>query len=362
MLDHDLTDELAAHVAAAFRDRCPLSIAGGGTKRFLCGPLPGTSLSLIGHRGVVEYEPSELVLTARAGTPLFEIEALLAQNGQMLAFEPPSHGVAATLGGAVAAGLSGPRRPYAGALRDFVLGVCIINGKGQILHFGGKVMKNVAGFDVARLMAGAFGRLGVVLEVSLKVLPRPVHERTLCWDIADPEEAIRRMNRHASGIWPLSAQAWWGGRLYARLSGAEAALARVRAELGGDWWPEDGVWTELNEQRLPFYSRSADLWRISVPAATPPLPIAGDWLYDWGGALRWLYSDEPGQRIHALAGALGGWALLYRPRSLQAVRRAPLPAEVGRLHRRLKTAFDPGYILNPALFDDLVSHDANQSA
>src|SRR3990172_8477065 len=175
----DISQKLADAVREAAANHALLAIQGNGTKAFYTGALSGTPLDVTGHRGIVSYEPTELVITARAGTPLAEIEAALAERGQMLGFEPPYFGEAATLGGTIACGFSGPRRPYAGAARDFVLGTKIVNGKGEILKFGGEVMKNVAGYDVSRLMVGALGTLGVLLEISLKVLPKPAREITL---------------------------------------------------------------------------------------------------------------------------------------------------------------------------------------
>ncbi|MEW6354534.1 MAG: glycolate oxidase subunit GlcE, partial [Pseudomonadota bacterium] len=311
-MDADIGKELQERVREAFARRAPLQISGGGSKNFYGRAPSGAPLQVGAHRGVIHYLPTELVITARAGTPLTEIETLLAEHRQMLPFEPPHFGPNATLGGAVACGLSGPRRPYSGALRDFVLGVKIINGKGDILRFGGQVMKNVAGFDVARLMAGALGTLGVLLEVSLKVLPRPEQEITLRRpDTA--EQALRRMNAWAGQPLPLSAACFDGAHLYVRLSGTEGGLRAAREAIGGDPVPDGAsFWEKLREQELRFFSDAARLWRLSLPPAAPPLHLPGEWFIDWGGAQRWLKNPLPAEVIRATAARLGGHATLFR--------------------------------------------------
>ncbi|WP_221047712.1 glycolate oxidase subunit GlcE [Methylogaea oryzae] len=341
----DISAELQAAVEQAYRHHRPLAILGSGSKAFLGRPLAGEALPVAGHRGILHYEPSELVLTARAGTPLAEIEAALAQHGQMLAFEPPHHGPGATLGGTVACGLSGPRRPYSGSVRDFVLGVKILNGKGEILRFGGEVMKNVAGYDVSRLMAGAHGTLGVLLEISLKVLPQPEAETTLRLSMS-ATEAIAAMNRHAAGPLPFSAMACDHGVLHLRLSGAAEAVAAACRQLEGETM-DNGFWENLREQRLNFFQSPGDLWRLSLAPATPPLDLPGLWLYDWGGAQRWLKTDAPHATVFAAAAAAGGHATLFRPQAPADQVFQPLPESLMALHRRLQLAFDPVGVLNP---------------
>ena len=205
-MEADLTGALCERVRAAADDATPLAIAGGGTKDFLGRMTQAEPLDVSGHRGIVTYEPTELVLSARGGTPLCEVNAALSGQGQMLAFEPPGFGEAATIGGTIATGLSGPARPYAGAARDFVLGTRVLNGKGEALRFGGEVMKNVAGYDVSRLMTAAYGTLGVLLEVSLKVLPRPAVVRTVTFEMC-AQEAVERCNAWAAGRFPSPARA-----------------------------------------------------------------------------------------------------------------------------------------------------------
>ena len=263
-------------------------IRAGGTRAFHGRRVDGETLDVSAHRGVVAWEPAELVLTARAGTPLAGIEALLASGGQMLAFEPPRFGPASTLGGAIATAMSGPRRPYAGAARDFVLGVRCVNGRGELLGFGGQVMKNVAGYDVSRLMCGACGTLGVLLEISLKVLPVPPCEITV-EHACDAAQAIVTMNRTAGRPLPLSASSHDGERLRLRLSGAESAVSAAAAALGGDVVDDAAAyWNAVRDQSLAFFRAPGALWRLSVPPATPPLALGGEQFIEWGGALRWL--------------------------------------------------------------------------
>jgi glycolate oxidase FAD binding subunit len=347
MSNQDLSDTLRGQVLGAIAAGLPLQIAGGGSKAFYGRKTLGSRLEVAGHSGVVFYEPTELVLTARAGTPLREIEAALAREGQMLGFEPPHFGPGATLGGAVACGLSGPRRPYAGAARDFVLGVNMINGKGEVLSFGGQVMKNVAGFDVSRLMVGALGTLGLLLEISLKVLPRPEQELTLVFEHS-AESALAAMNLWAGQKWPISAACHAEGRLHLRLSGAEAALRASQLALGGEALAQDaGFWEDLREQRLDFFRSAENLWRLSLPPATPSLAISGACLMDWGGALRWLSTAAPAATVFAAARQAGGHATLFRsPAPAREVFQA-LPEGLRQLHIRLKQAFDPLGIFNP---------------
>ncbi len=307
----------------------------------------GKPLDVSAHRGIVSYEPTELVITARAGTALKEIENALAACGQMLPFEPPYFGESATLGGAVACGLSGPARPYAGSARDFVLGVVCINGKGERLAFGGQVMKNVAGYDISRLMVGAMGTLGVLLEISLKVLPRPPCELTAALSL-DTAAAIDTMNAWAGQPLPVSACAYDGEALRVRLSGSESGLRSARKKIGGEEVSQGSTyWADLREQQLPFFRGDAPLWRLSVPAATPAPSNDSKWLLDWGGAQRWLVSDEPAEIIRQQASAAGGHAMMFRGGDRSSDVFHPLAPAIETLHRRLKDAFDPKGILNP---------------
>ncbi|MEY6432424.1 glycolate oxidase subunit GlcE [Thioalkalicoccus limnaeus] len=356
-MNQDRTQDLQAQVRAAARDARALAIRGGGTKTFLGQAAAGEPIALAEHAGVLRYQPEELVLTARAGTPLTEIESALAERGQMLAFEPPHFGPGATLGGTIACGLSGPARAAAGSARDFVLGVRLLNGRGDDLRFGGEVMKNVAGYDLSRLMVGAFGTLGLLLEISLKVLPRPIATRTLVQEHG-VENALERMAHWAGQPLPISATCHDGERLFVRLSGAERGVAAAAERIGGDAL-DDGdaehLWRDgLREHGHPFFQGDAPLWRLSVPPAAPPLGFPGPQLIEWGGAQRWLRSDAPAAEIRAAASAGGGHATLFRgPRGDETVFH-PLPPALHALHRRLKAAFDTAGILNPGrLYPDL---------
>jgi glycolate oxidase FAD binding subunit len=356
--EQDTERELAAQVVAAYEARAPLRIRGSDSKAFYGNPVASDRVLDCGpHRGVLAYEPTELAITVRAGTPLAAVEALLAEHGQQLPFEPPHFGPEATIGGTVAAGLSGPRRAYAASLRDAVLGVRLLNGQGQALGFGGRVMKNVAGYDLSRLMAGSLGVLGVLLEVSLKVAPRPAGRMTLVRE--EPlGAALAAMRRWARRSLPITATAWVDGRLHVRICGSEEALSETRRIVGGLPLPgADAFWAELREQRLPFFAGDAPLWRLSVRPTTDAAAFAGEQLVEWGGALRWLRGDGPVDGLRSDAKAAGGHATLFRAGSGGPPPDGvftPLAPAVERLHRNLKQAFDPAGILNPGrLYPDL---------
>lgn len=330
-------------VRAALADGTCLNVQGSASKARLGHPVQGRMLDTREHRGIVSYDPAELVITARAGTPLAEVEAVLAEKGQMLPCEPPHLGPGATLGGAVASGLSGPRRPWAGALRDFVLGVRVIGGQGQHLRFGGQVMKNVAGYDLSRLMVGSFGCLGVITEVSLKVLPRPRASRSLCLPMP-LTEALARLAEWGQQPLPLSAASHDGQALYLRLEGGEGSVREACQRLGGA--PLRTLfWVELNEQRLGFFNAGPPLWRLSLPPNTGVLELPGEQWVDWAGAQRWLKTDAPGEHVHALAARAGGHATAWHTGPALAF--APLPPALLQLHRRLKAALDPQRVFNP---------------
>jgi glycolate oxidase FAD binding subunit len=343
----DLTSSLSESVRQAAGEGRPLCIQGGNTKTFYGRTPQGNPLQVAAHKGIVSYEPTELVLTARAGTPLEEIENVLSEQHQMLAFDPPRFGEAATLGGTIACGISGPRRPYAGAARDFVLGTRMINGNGEALHFGGQVMKNVAGYDVSRLMCGALGTLGVLLEVSLKVLPRPAEENTLALEVSDTD-ALELMNGWFGKPLPLSAACHDGERLYVRLSGAASAVRAARSRIGGESVADaDTFWQRVRELRHGFFIPSQPLWRLSVPAAAPALTLKGKWFIDWGGAQRWLRSDEPDEHIREVAAQAGGHAAVFRGGDRAGTVFQPPAPGLMEIHRRLKSKFDPHGIFNP---------------
>ncbi len=336
----------------------PLRIVGGDTKAFYGRETSGFPLSLAGYAGIVSYEPTELVITARAGTRLIDLEARLAEQGQMFGFEPSCFGSEATVGGTVSTGLSGPRRPWGGSVRDAVLGVSCLTAAGEVLRFGGQVMKNVAGFDVSRLLCGALGTLAVILEVSLKVLPRPRHELSLRAEMP-PDRAIPLMNRWARTPLPLSGAACDGRTLWVRLSGDPEALEDAREEARraldvSAEASEPGFWEALREQRLPFFRDDRPLWRLSLPPATPVLDLPGDWLIDWGGAERWLKTDAGADEVRRIAAAQRGYAVLFRGGDRSSEVFPPLPDALKGLHIRLKKAFDPHGIFNRGrLYSDL---------
>jgi len=341
-------DDLVEAIRAAHDGATPLRLRGGGSKDFYGGMLAGEVLDVAAYRGIVAYEPSELYITARCGTPLAEIESVLVERGQMLAFEPP-HFAGATLGGCVAAGLAGPRRQQAGGVRDFMLGVKLIDGCGQVLDFGGQVMKNVAGYDVSRLLAGSLGTLGLLAQVSLKVLPRPLAEATLQFEM-DEGEAIARLNAWGAQPLPLSASFWSAGRLSLRLSGARAAVEAACLKLGGEVLEAaDSHWRSVREQTHPTFA-GAVLWRLSLPSTTAPLGIDGLCALEWGGAQRWYADTAAAGGLREAARQAGGHAVLYRaPESMRCLEGAfaPLAPAVLALHRRLKKGFDPQGIFNP---------------
>jgi glycolate oxidase FAD binding subunit len=340
--------ELRQRIIEAHAARSPLRLRGAGTKDFYGERLDGATLDMRGYRGVVEYEPSELVLTARCGTPLSEVETLLESKRQFLAFEPPGFGGDPTIGGVVAAGLSGPRRAHAGAVRDFVLGAVLLPAHGEPLHLGGKVIKNVAGFDIARLLCGSLGILGAILQVSIKVLPLPPAQATLRFELSLPQ-ALESFNRWGGQPLPISATAWWRGQAWLRLSGAQAAVSAARARLGGELLEArvgDALWRSLREQTHEFFRAGTAVWRLSLPSTAPPLTEVATPLIEWGGALRWYASVQPAAHWRALAAAAGGTALHWR--GGQAGQRFhPLSSAVLALHRRLKTRLDPHGIFNP---------------
>ena len=367
--------ELRERLRSARDKRRPLRLRGSGTKDFYGEDLqpdahaggasdtPAASgtpaptsgqqdphepelLDLRPYTGIVDYEPSELFITARCGTPLAEIEATLAEHNQFLAFEPPAFRGAPTIGGVIAAGLSGPRRMYCGAARDFVLGATLLDGKGEILRFGGQVMKNVAGFDVSRLLCGSLGILGVITEVSLKVLPKPRVEQTIRFAMP-ARQAVEAFNRWSGQPLPISGASWYNGTARVRLSGTASAVRAARERMGGDLVNPsmaDEWWQFLRHHTHPIFSNDT-VWRLSVPDTAPPLDLPGDPLIDWGGALRWYATDAPETR--AITSAAGGTALCWRGARPAGGRFHPLEPAIAALHRRLKERFDPHGIFNP---------------
>jgi len=372
-------DQFAQTVRAAADAGRALRLRGGGSKDFYGQSLEGEVLDTRAYAGIVEYDPTELVVTARCGTPLAELEAALAAKQQMLACECPHFGPVpsppaplpmsgegslvtaaptrgmATLGGAVAAGLSGPGRQAAGSVRDFILGAKLMDGRGDVLNFGGRVMKNVAGYDVSRVLAGSLGTLGLILEVSLKTLPLPVATATLSFELPE-DRAIHTLNQWGGKPLPVSASAWGGGALCLRLSGAAAAVRAACDTLGGERVDEGkaaAYWQGVREQTDAFFGSSDaplwPLWRLSLPSTTPPLQLPGEQLIEWGGALRWLKTGADATTIRAAAAKAGGHATLFRgsdERKAAAGVFQPLPAAMMKIHRGLKAQFDPAGVFN----------------
>ena len=343
----DISHELIERVRQASADGTKLKIIGGGSKDFMGRQSEGELLSLAEHSGIVSYEPIELVLTARAGTPLVDINAALAEHNQRLAFEPPLFDGQATLGGTLACHLSGPGRPWNGSIRDHVLGVRLINGRAEALRFGGQVMKNVAGYDASRMQAGAMGTLGVISEVSLKVMPKPAATITLKQEM-NATQAIEEMNRLAGQSKPLTAACWFDNHLYLRLAGACSAVESTVNQWQGEVLEDgDTLWTQLREQQSEYFSGEAPLWRFSVNSNAGHLLPEESWQLDWGGSQRWLRGDFAAKELEALAENAGGQVSLYRGGDrLQDVFHTQ-PQALRQLHQRLKHAFDPNGIFNP---------------
>lgn len=339
--------ELLERIADARESSKPLCIVGGGTKSFYGRENIGEPITTSAYQGIVDYEPSELVITARAGTPLHVVEETLAAQGQELDFEPPRFGPASTIGGVVAAGLSGPRRPYVGALRDRMLGIEICSSEGEVLRFGGQVMKNVAGYDVTRLMSGALGTLGLILSVSIRVAPKAAAEITLAWQLGR-ELACEKMNAMAQKPWPISAMAYEAGVLRVRMSGHEEGVRFAEASLAPDESEDLTYWSALRDLRSAFFQTEETLWRLSLPSAAVLENLPGNELLDWGGAQRWLKSDAKPSEIQNLAQSVGGYATCLSAESDAPF--APLDPVSLELHKRLKNSFDPHGIFNPGRY------------
>ncbi len=341
--------------------KASLDIRGGNSKAFLGGAQQGEPLDVSAYRGIVSYEPTELVITARCGTSLRELEAALAEKGQCLPFEPPHFGPNATVGGMLSAGLAGPPRAYVGGVRDYVLGAQMLNGKAELLSFGGQVMKNVAGYDVSRVLAGAMGILGIVTEVSLKVLPIAPASLTLRFEMNEAE-AIKALNTWAGKPLPLNASCWYQGVLTLRLRGAEPALASAKSILGGDIVNEgdaEQLWRRLREQQHEFFALSEQhtLWRLSVPPTTTPLALSES-LMEWGGGQRWmtLHRDDTAlaKQVREAATQAGGHAQCFRSDDRNGHSLTQLSPTIVAIHQRLKSAFDPHRVFNRGrLYDKL---------
>lgn len=347
MLDQNYTDSIRTAVENAYKTKSAVNITAGNSKSFYGNTCNAEPLDVTQHRGIIDYEPSELYITARCGTPLKEIESTLHQQKQMLQFEPPHFGENSTVGGTVACGLSGPRRPYNGSVRDSILGAHIINGVGDYLRFGGQVMKNVAGYDVARLMSGALGTLGIIMQVSLKVIPMPTAETTLCYE-CNQKEALQKLSRWAQIDLPITANYFEQDTLYVRIAGIESTITSIKQKLGGEILIDDQIfWGTVKEQQREFFNDPAPLWRLSVPEDYDNPPIFSNCVIEWNGGLRWVKSNESEPEIFTAASAAGGHATLFKSDQKTTNRFQPLQPSLANLHTNIKKAFDPHNLLNP---------------
>lgn len=345
ILDNDSEQELKERVDQAVARGSALRIEAGGSKSFYGFPVEAEALEVAAHSGIIDYDPAELVITLRAGCKLAEVELLLASNNQMLGFEPPHFSNKATIGGIVATGLTGPRRAFAGAVREFILGVKILNGRGEILNFGGRVIKNVAGFDVSRLMVGAQGTLGVLLELSLRVLPSLETELTLAREHASAQDHIRWVNELSAKPLPLSASMWYQGQTFIRLSGSEQGVASAAKSIGGEQVAD--LWIEMREQTHEFFASPDKLFRVSVPQTCEDFFRDHPQLIEWGGAQRWLSGDLDLDKLRQSVEGHQGSVCAYRGVDPESLFFHPLNASILTLHRSLKSSFDPAGILNP---------------
>lgn len=373
MTDNDDSTQLLEQVEQAVANKTVLTICGGNSKRDLgdssTEKVQGADLSLLSHSGVTDYDPTELVVSVRAGTPLSDLNRTLDEAGQMLPFEPPQL-PDSTIGGVLACGLSGPRRPFSGSARDYVLGTRVINGQAQDLSFGGKVMKNVAGYDVSRLQIGAWGTLGVLLDVSMKVLPKPELELTVqhSGDANDLLSFAALMRRPL----PLSGAMMINKDRFIRLSGSRMAVESAASDLGGERVDEaDKLWASVRDHNHAFFdidaSAGESLWRISVADHAPHLALEGHWLYEWAGAQRWLKTTQAASEVFAVVEAAGGHATRYTPSSIIAEPAfQPLHGAMQRLQARVRDSFDPQRLFNrgrfhPELDTEFSDNIANKS-
>lgn len=350
--DRDMSERLCDQVRTAYETRTPLRIVGGDTRAFFGRPVKAQPLSTAEHSGIVSYDPVELVVTVRAGTRLSALHKALAEHHQMLPFEPPCFGEDSTIGGAVATGLSGPRRPWAGAARDFVLGTRVITQEGKLLRFGGEVMKNVAGYDLSRLMTGAQGTLGVLADISFKVLPIPTASHCLRLPMG-LNDALGKLAELGRQPLPITAAAWHAGELFIRLEGGESSVKATRERLGGEPLEAD-FWTSLRDHTHDFFNvnEGQALWRLSLPPNTAPLALdipETDIFYDWGGSQRWVKTALDAHTLRTACQAAGGHATCYTPLTQGGADEpfTPLNAVLEKYHRNLKTQLDAHGIFNP---------------
>ncbi len=343
--DINIEDELRTQVSVVASGGGEIEIIGGGSKRFYGEQIEALPIDVSGHSGIIDYDPAELVITLRAGCKLHEVEQVLAAQRQMFGFEPPEFGPDATIGGVVASGLAGPRRAYAGGVRDFVLGVKILDGRGEILQFGGRVIKNVAGFDVSRTIVGSLGTLGIILEVSIRVVPTPEVERTLVFEHDKADDHIDWINRLGGEPYPLSASCWHRGQSRIRLSGSEKGVNQAQQQLGGDRADDD--WEALAELKLDFFDPALPLTRVALPPATADLLGDLPQLIEWGGARRWICAELDIEELRGRLQTAGGSACAFRGHAAGVPVFQPLTRAMLKLQRNLKSSFDPAGIFNP---------------
>ncbi len=343
--DLDIEDDLRAQVRAVAASGGEIEIIGGGSKRFYGESIEALPIDVSAHSGIIDYDPAELVITLRAGCKLAEVEALLAQNRQMFGFEPPAFGVDATIGGMVATGLAGPRRAFAGGIRDFVLGVKLLDGRGQVLQFGGRVIKNVAGFDVSRSMVGALGTLGILLEVSLRVVPVYETEASLAFEHPNPDVHIQWINGLGAEPYPVSASLWRDGISLLRLSGSAQGVDNASQRLGGE--TRDFDWSAAKEQTLDFFDDALPLWRLSLPPTSPDQLEDTAQLIEWGGAQRWFCDEVDVNELRQRLATDGASLCAFRRHADAVAKFQPLPAAMLKLQRSIKSSFDPAGIFNP---------------
>lgn len=339
----DIEADLAEQIAAVSAAGGEVAIVGSGSKRFYGEPVEALALEVSGHSGIIDYDPAELVITLRAGCRIADVEALLAGQRQMFGFEPPHFGPDATIGGMLASGLAGPRRAFSGGIRDYVLGVRMLDGRGEALSFGGRVIKNVAGFDVSRSLVGSLGTLGVILEASIRVMPVVECDVTLAFEHARAADHVRWINELGGLPWPVSASCWHDGQSLLRLSGSAQGVGEARAQLGGD--EVEPVWEALREQTHPFFAGDEDVTRVAVPPASGDLDYDLPQLIEWGGAQRWLRGELKIDSLRERIAPHGGNACAWRGHA-GASRFQPLPDALLKLQRSIKSSFDPAGIFN----------------
>lgn len=349
MQENDQSQSLLEQVINASQLRQAIHIVGGNSKPFYGNQPPSShdlaTLSCVQHTGIIDYEPSELYITARSGTPLKVIEETLAEQQQMLPFEPASFSHGATIGGTIACGVSGPRRPFSGACRDSILGVDIINGLGQPLSFGGHVMKNVAGYDVSRGMCGSLGTLGLITQVSVKVIPKPDYETTVML-AADFDHALKCLSELRQSTLPMSANYFENEHLYIRFNLSAEELEPLNRRFGAIIHDDTQFWHQVKEQRRPFFSQQEPLWRCSLPIGSPAFTLSGNMVAEWNAGLHWYKTQDSAEHIQQLCQHVGGHAQLFSTEPHEEFLSHP-PTAMFNLHKRIKNAFDPHGIFNP---------------